>query len=103
MNRRTKGFLIALIAAGGVAAIFGGKGGGAFFAKMLLLLFVIWLVWRAFARLWQLFRPVRQVVMPVTDEALRSVGFGKLVDAGQRVNRKIDEAVGENSDPDRPR
>lgn len=96
MSKRTKVFLIALAIAAGIAAIFG-KGGSAFFVKLALLAFLVWLGWRAFALLWRLFRPVRNVIMPAADETLRNVGFGKIADAGQRFNSQIDKATGRES------
>lgn len=102
MSKRTKGFLIALAIAAGIAAIFG-KGGGAFFVKLALLAFLVWLGWSAFVLLWRFFRPVRNIVMPAADETLRNVGFGKIADAGQRFNTQIDKATGqEPSDKQNP-
>ena len=93
LSKRTKGFVIALVAAAGIGAALGGQGGGGFLVKLALLLFLVWLAWSAFVLLWRFFRPVREIVMPATDKTLRSVGFGKIAEAGRRFNSQIDKAA----------
>jgi hypothetical protein len=59
------------------------------------------LAWRALLLIRRHFRPASKVIMPATDEALRSVGFGKIVETGRRANRKLDNTTG--VDPDKNR
>lgn len=98
LSKRTKGFLIALVAAAGIGAAFGGHGSGSFFVKVALLLFLVLLAWSAFVLLWRFFRPVRDVVMPAADKTLRSIGFGKVAEAGRRFNGQIDKAARQGPD-----
>lgn len=64
--------------------------------KLMLIVGGIWLAWRAFVYLWNIFRPVRSAANKKVISALESAGQENLATNYSRLNQSIENAVDAN-------